>query len=764
MASAVTSLTAAAAIHLLSLVLSRSAQPSNSRLRMPRRFAGINASVVSLLRVAPSVLLSGGCLYAHPWAQSNPQTTLTTVRGQDCTTLQSPQALGHRCEIGRCIIDTCTKGYIPTKDGSACVPSSRIVPRTLSATGLAGPHTPGPASVPRRGLTPARSGSDIVVTVPGVANADLNLGDGLNNLKVALKMKKIVVVITVKVKLQVHPLLPSLLPLLGPDPLALLRLRPLDMDMSLLPLLPMDPGPLPLLRPVLAQARTRRRVLVRQRLPVFPPLLRLLIHPGNLVEGKRSQPADGCDGEDGNGSASGSNSGNGNGSYGSGSTPTHPPPPPPSPSPSSGADEPCPDDGTVSGDPSANSGDIVVSVPGITNTDLNLGPGLNNLVNGLSGDLGLGSLIHPGHLVEGRSEDEEDCGCEDGQGSATGTSTPTSSPSSSGSGYQPSSSSPGYGSQPSSSSSGAGTGTGSCSSQSSGTSSSSSSGSGSDIVITVPGIANADLNLGDGLNNLVDGLAGGLGLGSLIHPGHLVESKRSQPADGCDGEDGSGSASGSNSGNGNGSYGSGSTPTHPPSPPPSPSPSSGADEPCPDDGTTSDDPPASSGDIVVTVPGITNTDLNLGPGLNNLVNGLSGDLGLGSLIHPGRLVEGRSEDEEDCGCEDGQGSATGTPTPTSSPSSSGSGYQPPSSPGYGSQPSSSPGAGASTCPSKPSSSGAQSSTGNNFSEKDIVLSVPGLTNSDLNLGPGLNNLVTGLAGELGLGSLAHPGQLVGGRS
>ncbi|KAJ3785027.1 hypothetical protein GGU10DRAFT_12326 [Lentinula aff. detonsa] len=435
-----------------------------------------------------------------------------------------------------------------------------------------------------------------------------------------------------------------------------------------------------------------------------------VIYPGHLVNGKREE---GCDGNGSSGSSGSASlsapppplpssasptSSTPQPSPTSPTSPTSPPLPTSPPSSSEGA-QPCPNE--YSGAPSSENGSpadvIVADLSPLVKADADLGPGLNDAATGLSGGLGLGKVVYPGELTNEKRE--EDCDCGDGSGSHP----------------QP---------PASTSSTGNGSGSGLSSACPSGTGSSNAP-SGSDIVADLSPLAEADANLGPGLDSAVTGLAAGLGLGRVIYPGQLVNAREED----CDG---------------NGSAGS-TTATPPPPPPPPPAPSqpspSKGDEPCPDESgaaPSSGNGSSSGSDIVANLSPLTEADANLGPGLNSAVTGLAGGLGLGKVIYPGQLVN-NGKREEDCDCEDGSGSSTSHPQPPTSTSSAGNG--------------SGSGSSSSTCPSGASSGDAPSSS-------DIVVDLSPLAEADANLGPGLNSAITGLAAGLGLGKVIYPGQLV----
>ncbi|KAJ3982459.1 hypothetical protein F5890DRAFT_367320 [Lentinula detonsa] len=111
----------------------------------------------------------GGCLYAHPWSQ-----TSMPVLGLDCSSLSSPQAISHRCESGRCVVNTCAKGYIAGPDG--CVPSSRIVLRMALGA-------PGPVILPGSDAIIDSSSSNITPGAPTASsNTDVSSSNALGSL------------------------------------------------------------------------------------------------------------------------------------------------------------------------------------------------------------------------------------------------------------------------------------------------------------------------------------------------------------------------------------------------------------------------------------------------------------------------------------------------------------------------------------------------------------------------------------------------------
>ncbi|KAJ3824885.1 hypothetical protein F5880DRAFT_1505876 [Lentinula raphanica] len=457
----------------------------------------------------------GGCLYAHPWSQTN-----AFVAGTDCSTVSSPQAVSHRCE----------NGYIRGPGG--CVPSSRIVPRMAFGG-------PGAASSPSSRST---SANDIIADLTPLANAGVNLGPGLNNAVTGLSEG------------------------LGPTPSSGSgsgssscpsgsqsgtssssgsgSASGSDIIADLSPLAKAGVN----LGPGLNSAVTGLSAGLG---------LGKVIYPGQLVSGKREED---CDGD---------------GSSGSTIPATSPSPTPTQPAPPSKSEEPCPDDsGSASSTGDGNGNDIVADLSPLAKAGVNLGPGLNSAVTGLSEGLGLGKVIYPGKLVNDKRE--EDCDCEDGDGSSTPPppTQPTRPPTPS----STSTSLPPHGSG-SGSSSACPSGSGTASS-----SSGSSSSSGNDIVADLSPLTKANVNLGSGLNSAVTGTAGGLGLGEVIYPGELVNEKREEAK----------SSSGSGS--------------------------------------------SSSSGIVTDLSPLTKVGVDLGPGLDSAVTGLAGGLGLGKVIYSGGLV------------------------------------------------------------------------------------------------------------------------------
>ncbi|KAF5391000.1 hypothetical protein D9757_003973 [Collybiopsis confluens] len=680
----------------------------------------------------------GGCIYAHPWA-------LTDVgSGIDCTKRSSPRALSQRCELSQCVVDVCAEGYIPSQDGSECVRPSRIVPRGLEPTAdllerdeecessngyasFVGPWQPSSTSAsPGYGSRPSS-------TSPGYSS--------------------------------------------GPTPTTGQPIGSLSTYTS--------PG--------------------YGSQPSSTP-------------GYGSEP---CSETPGNGSGSGSSSSSEYGTQPSSSSPGYGTRPTSS---SEHGGQPTSAPYGHGGTPSGHGGQPITSPAGGAQPSSSPGYGTHPW----SSDPGHGS--HPTTSPTGGTQPSSS----PGYGSQ-----PSSSP---GYGAQPSSS-PGYGYNPSTAGSGPTPTHSSPPSSSSGSgdpcpesgpstgapSSSSSSSPPDDIIVKVPGLATADVNLGS-LNEPVTDIAQELGLGGIIYPGHVEsvpagktpqggllsslglrrlfaqkrdDSSASGPnahaysglavrsdkdgldvgdeisdldldlrAEDCDCEDGqgqSGSGNGASSPSSSGDSGAGTSSSQLPPDSSSPSSSSGTEEPCPNDGTTSGVAPAGStpsspdDDTIANVPGLTDTDVNLGS-LNPTVIGLSNGLGLGGIVSGGHLesvpetnsgpstgsdllsglrAESMVLRAEDCNCEDGDGTGQGQSSGNGASSTS-------STSGNGSSSSSGSSGSSASCPAAGSSTGS--------SPDDIIADVPGLVKADVNLGS-LNQPVIGLAKDLGLGGIIYGGHL-----
>ncbi|KAJ3975659.1 hypothetical protein EV361DRAFT_462126 [Lentinula raphanica] len=701
----------------------------------------------------------GGCLYAHPWSQTN-----AFVAGTDCSTVSSPQAVSHRCENGQCVVETCAQGYIRGPGG--CVPSSRIVPRMAFGG-------PGAASSPSSRST---SANDIIADLTPLANAGVNLGPGLNNavtgLSEGLGLGKVIysgelvngkreedcdgsgssgsVTSKPPSPSSSAPPAPSWSASTPPAPTWSASTPPAAPS----PTQPASPSksdePCPDssdTAPSNGDGSSSGNDIIADLSPLAiagvnlgPGLdsattglagglgLGKVVYPGQLINGKRDED---CDCEDGSGSSA-----------------LHSTPPSiPSPTPSSGSgsgSSSCPS-GPQSGNPSSSGSsgsDIIADLSPLTKVGVNLGPGLDSAVTGLSEGLGLGKVIYPGQLVNGKRE--EDC---DGDGSSGSVTSKPPSPSSSAppapswsasnppaptwsastppaptwsASTPPATPSPTQPASPSKSDEPCPDNSDTAPSNGDGSS------SGNDIIADLSPLAIAGVNLGPGLDSAVTGLAGGLGLGKVVYPGQLVNEKREED---CDCEDGSGSSAPH------------STPPSIPSPTPSSGSGSGSSS-CPSgsqSGTSSSSGSgsASGSDIIADLSPLAKAGVNLGPGLNSAVTGLSAGLGLGKVIYPGQLVSGKRE--EDC---DGDGSS-GSTIPATSPSPTPTQPAPPS---KSEEP----------CP---DDSGSASSTGDG-SGNDIVADLSPLAKAGVNLGPGLNSAVTGISEGLGLGKVIYPGKLV----